>query len=136
MPFDGTKFKDDSLAPKTLADDVMKAPMTGRQRLAMLADFLDTVPPEKFSLCGWAACACGWADKIPAFQADGYSCSGGAGPRLGNIIGAEALVTFFDITLSNVCNFFVDSRYPTRANTTPTQVADRIRAYLAEQVQS
>lgn len=58
----------------------------GNRRLLVLADFLDTLPPERFDYnrwvgcdwagrpdlsCGTTACALGWACAMPEFQALG-----------------------------------------------------------------
>ena len=70
--------------------------MTPKQRLQTLANFLRTVPPERFDLenwrsaphtslpitdedlktCGTTACAVGWACSMPAFKAEGLYYNG------------------------------------------------------------
>ena len=44
-------------------------------RLRHLADFIETLPPEKVDMgdyyCGTAACALGWASRMPEFQTRG-----------------------------------------------------------------
>ena len=64
----------------------MKSEQIYRERLLRLADFLDTVPDERFDFgvwagqdwggkadlsCGTVACALGWATALPEFQALG-----------------------------------------------------------------
>lgn len=84
------------------------------KRLLKLAEFLETVPEERFDLSNWAtgkledcntaACAVGWACAIPEFKeaglylvipedADLCCC-----PKFCNLCGFDAVQSFFDLT--------------------------------------
>jgi len=128
MPFDG----------KTYTPTPVVVPMTGRERLRVLADFLDTVPPHKFDIglywCRSSACALGWATKIPAFAAAGYRLDADDVPGL-NSNGNKAFedaATFFGISNRQVLTFFGTTPHNPR-DITGRQVANNIRSYLAEQ---
>jgi hypothetical protein len=103
----------------------------GHQRLLRLAEFLETeVPEEKFSLCGWAACAMGWAGRLPEFQSAGFSCHPFIGPRFRNDIGCEAVRSFFEIArAADIIHLVLQDSYPDHA--TPEMVATRIREFVA-----
>ena len=114
-------------------------------RLAKLADFLETVPEDKFNMnvwanlfnyrsklgdCGTAGCALGWATKIfPELELrwDGGSpyillSSTSAG-------GLQAANTFFEIDISVSKDIFMAESYHSFP-ITPQQVAAKIRSYL------
>lgn len=70
---------------------------TSNRRLLKLADFLDTLPPERFNYaywvghdwdgrpdlsCGTTACALGWATTMPTFRRLGLRLSGWGVPIL------------------------------------------------------
>lgn len=121
------------------------------QRLQQLADFLKTVPTEKFNLAQWRqiragritatddqlksncntqACAIGWACLMPEFQKEGlkfapadYAYSSGY-PVYNNFINWRAVQAFFDLSFSQAQFLFSSDFYPVSAN--PKHVIDRI----------
>lgn len=113
------------------------------QRLLRLADHLDTVNPEEFSLFNWAcgttACAVGHACSIPEFVRDGlvlrFTDPLGGQSTLGcpvfkNYDGWNAVREFFSITGKISRYFFDPDKYPGDAS--PKCVASRIREYVAK----
>jgi hypothetical protein len=112
------------------------------ERLRILADHLDTVPPESFGLsdwesrCGTVACTVGHACRIPAFQAAGlrmerYFNSAGvmnAVPEFGDG-NQDAVEVFFGLTEDEVYWLFFSHMYPDGDGTTKEQVSARIREF-------
>ena len=129
----------------------------GRKRLAILERFLrKEVPPRRFDMltwisgakfcgivappealhkeCGSTACALGWATTIPAFKRAGLRFDGGSpyflppDTKYGSY-SFNAGAAFFHIRIEDANYLFEPSCYPT-LNTTPTEVASRIRGLL------
>lgn len=123
-------------------------------RLAILADFLDSVPPKKFNLeswrdsnspfenrsdealldtdCGTTGCAIGYACAIPELKAEGLSWQNGRWqntPQYKNYSGWIAVEEFFDISNEVATALFSVFKY-VPAQRGPRQVAARIRTYL------
>lgn len=106
-----------------------------RLRLAILGQFLLTVPEEKFNLehwqCSTTACAVGWACSIPEFQQQGLSIGEPWGdgiliPLFEGEKHFEAAEKFFDISWRDAEWLFM----PCQENySKPIDVAMRI-AYL------
>lgn len=126
--------------------------MTPNERLAFLADFLDTqCPPEHFDLqcwidssspvtsqedlhtCGTTACAVGWACCLPEFQREGLHLSTYAPaykPREGGDVHHhwEAVTAFFDLAEDEAEHLFSYEKYDFMVF--PWNVAARIRELL------
>lgn len=130
-------------------------------RLGILADFLDTVPPEKFDLkdwyisgdvdfehgpspynCGTTACAIGWATAIPEFQAAGFAI------YLDNPLfidhgllneaqftGWDAVERFFGLTYTEAQVLFSASYYNLADIRDPVAVAERLREFVAQETE-
>lgn len=97
-------------------------------RLTMLADKLDIVPPEHFDInvfvyhnkCGTVACAMGHAAMMPEFQALGLSLTYHSPPHLASIqfrrngelyYDAVAAQHFFDLAGEQVKSLFFPTGY-------------------------
>lgn len=112
-----------------------------RERLTTLADFLDTVPEEKFDIgiwfnkCRTAGCAVGWATTIPEFKNDGlelHSVAGGFNsPCYKSNYSDYAIQDFFRLTSTQSGYLFYGRAYYDW-NTKPYEVAARIRELLAD----
>jgi hypothetical protein len=119
-----------------------------RKRLLILANFLDTVPEEKFNLeswrdcspfsnrsddalldtaCGTTGCAVGWACVIPELKAEGLSWQDN--PQYMKYSSWLAVQRFFDISDEVSQVLFSDSKYSLH-HRGPKNVANRIRNYL------
>lgn len=122
-------------------------PLTGRDRLRILADFLLTVPPERFNIrtwghggfeheCGTAACAFGWAATIPAFRELGLHhvrLPGGWTMALGDYQpenGFAVARKFFELDGTTTQFFFSPLYYRTFPR--PSDVSARIYEYLGD----
>lgn len=117
--------------------------MTGKERLAVLADFLEnfeTTDERQFDLSCWSyktecntvSCAVGWATTIPALQADGLHLAEsdfGPYPAFGSQKDFEATASFFDTSQGMTRELFSQRYYPRQASG-PIDVARRIRQYL------
>lgn len=123
-----------------------------KRRLLKLADFLETVPPTKFSLrtwvqsmptqpesetegsCGFAGCAMGWAVHAKLFRGLRFATSAEADevhnpePVYKGKIGFPAVNVLFDIDTDDSHRLFAAPRY-NEPHTTPKQVAKRIREF-------
>lgn len=104
----------------------------GRQRLLVLADFLETkVEPSRFDMrswkCGTTACAAGWAAMIPEFVAAGYDCDAW-GPAFREFVYADALGAFFGIEGRQITHLFSGMH-----NRTAQEEAAVIRAFVAKE---
>jgi hypothetical protein len=114
-----------------------------RERLNRLADFLDTLDPERFSIhtwatgdlheCGTVGCAAGWATMIPEFAEAGLKLvpsttwESGRNISYRGATGLTALETFFSISPVDAVYLFVGIRYP--ASKSLAAVRDRIRSF-------
>lgn len=112
-----------------------------RERLTILADFLDTVPQEKFNIhiwfsrCRTAGCALGWATQIPEFKKDGLKlCIGDGGfnaPCYKHRYCDSAAQDFFGLTCAESGRIFYNQAYlDANVTVTPKAVACRIRDML------
>ena len=105
-------------------------------RLLTLADFLETVPPEQFSMnvwsCNTAACACGWAARIPEFQKAGFRMARSVWwtlvPAFLNYIDWEAVDAFFELDGDDSYRLFSATRYADGVK--PGVVAAAIRQFV------
>ncbi len=131
------------------------------ERLLRLADYLDTVPAERFDmgwwgsrgpwpersrLCGTVACAFGHACLIPEFQAaglsPGWSAAGNLFPTLAGFTGEPGdtfaiAAAFFGLDLRDSFHLFepdeyVDDREQPASSIRPAEVAARIRELVAK----
>lgn len=122
-------------------------------RLLKLADHLETVSKRVFNLQSWkqsncqtTACAVGCACEIPSFRKAGLklvfdyyeegACDDGNGndcnikyfrPVFGDLVSWDAVEEFFGLNLYEAEYLFQSKNYATETNTTPKQVAKRIR---------
>jgi hypothetical protein len=106
-------------------------------RLLLLAEHLDTVPAELFTMshwwCGSAGCAMGHACDVPEFRDLGLYrvrydvrfCSPNNGWVLSNYDAAEVL---FDLTTAQAGHLFNSVSY--RPGVTPGEVAGHIREFV------
>ena len=117
-------------------------------RLAKLADFLETVPEDKFNMdvwaylgnktslgdCGTAGCALGWATKIFPELTINFSFSNPY-PDLyfEGFRNYSALELFFDLDFELSRDLFSALRYPDPANISPQEVANKIRQAVEAQ---
>lgn len=108
-------------------------PMSGRERLRVLADFLDTVPPAKFNIrdwtCGTTACAIGWCPSIPSFAAAGWRLIQGL-PFFEGRCGYGSAMAFFGMSLADAKQLFSTTSNP--KDITARAVATNIRSYLEQ----
>lgn len=121
----------------------VEAPVdVGAERLRILADFLPSVPVERFDIrdwaCGTVACACGHATTIPAFREAGLELvpvgvlgSGTKGLKFGKHRDFNAAAAFFDISSADTDRLFGQLSYGYGRKVTPADVAARIREHLA-----
>lgn len=103
-----------------------------RDRLQILADKLKSVPVSEFDItiwdCGSAACAGGWACRIPEFNEAGLSIGLSLSPEYKGSYGLHGLMRFFDITWGQATRIFLPDSYESRPS--PTDVSDRIEELL------
>jgi hypothetical protein len=113
---------------------------TGRERLHMLADFVETLPPERLSLTRWfgfgKGCAVAWAATDPWFRAQGLRLEDSENlaecrPEFKNRTDWAAVASFFEITGEQAQQLFGGARGLSPA---PAALAARIRAFLAERI--
>lgn len=110
-------------------------------KLLKLADFLETVPPERFDIFNWAsegfseskcdtaACAAGWACVL--FEEEGLRLIGYITlyPSFKEDRYEFALMNFFGLTYNQAQNIFFSSSYISTPG--PKDVAQRIRETAA-----
>lgn len=114
------------------------------ERLTTLANYLESVPEERFFMNQWASdpecrtagCAIGHACQIPEFKKAGLELirvSGYLIPAYGDFIDWGAVAAFFDITGNEAESMFLPSRYVRSKGRLikPTEVVTRIRALVA-----
>ena len=113
---------------------------TGRERLSMLADFVETLPPERLSLTRWfgfgKGCAVAWAATDPWFRAQGLRLQepdsiAGCRPEYRERTDWAAVASFFEITQPEAQMLFGGGS-GLRPN--PSALAGRIRSFLYERV--
>ena len=111
---------------------------TGRERLYMLADFVETLPPERLSLIRWfgfgKGCAVAWAATEPWFRAQGLRLEDSDNlaecrPEFKDRTDWAAVASFFEITTQEAQHLLGGARGLSPA---PAVLAGRIRAFLAE----
>ena len=111
---------------------------TGRERLHMLADFVETLPPERLSLARWfgfgKGCAVAWAATDPWFRAQGLRLEDaesltGCRPEFGQRTDWAAVASFFEITPQEAQMLFGGACGP---RPEPAALARRVRAFLVE----
>ncbi len=121
-----------------------------KERLLLLASFLEDVDSNKFDLrswrfdpeyadaltdsklkdtsCGTTACAIGWACTIPVFQKAGLLFKG-ISPRYEGRAGWTAVAAFFEITLFEAKVLFSNDFYNVHVST-PSGVSERIEEFV------
>lgn len=111
---------------------------TGRERLSMLAKFVESLPPERLSLTRWfgfgKGCAVAWATTDPWFRAQGLRLEGaeslaGCRPEYRQRTDWAAVASFFEITAQEAQLLFGGASGLTPD---PAAMAGRIRCFLAE----
>ncbi len=111
---------------------------TGWERLRMLADFVETLPPERLSLTRWfgfgKGCAVAWAATDPWFRAQGLRLEDaesliGCRPEFAQRTDWAAVASFFEITPQDAQMLFGGTCGLTPE---PAAMAQRIRAFLTE----
>jgi hypothetical protein len=111
---------------------------SGRERLLMLADFVETLPAERLSLTRWfgfgKGCAVAWAATDPWFRAQGLRLEeadsvSGCRPEYRRRTDWAAVASFFEITEADARTLFGGA---SGLRPEPAQLASRIRAFLAE----
>jgi hypothetical protein len=136
-----------------------------KERLLKLADFLDTVHPNKFEIsswlntgwrarggcteaelldldCGTTACAVGWACTIPEFKAEGLGFGGIVPmptlqmPDGKTLTSWEAVREFFGLTQPEALNLFDRGAYATGPYASATTVARKIRLLVERGVEA
>lgn len=109
----------------------------GMERLRLLADFLEKLPPERFDLwnwsygdfkpnrCGTTACACGWATTIfNEFElVDSFVA-------YKDFISWYAVEKFFQLEQREAMKLFSEGSYVSKA--TPKMVSEKIRKHLLD----
>ncbi len=111
-------------------------------RLLLLADFLETVPPERFDMarwtgvdwagksdlsCGTAACAMGWATTIPQFRKLGLKLNKFGVPEFKSYFGYGAATRLFDIDFYETTYLFASY---TNFRHSSRNVARKIRDFI------
>ncbi len=114
---------------------------SGRERLAELARFLDTVPADRLTFSWWygngKGCAVALAAATdPWFQAQGLALAAGdklreCHPTYGDATEWRALAGFFELNLDELRRLFDRSGYGGNVRPHPAEVAAKIRAFLA-----
>ena len=114
---------------------------SGSERLAHLADFLDTLEDGRLTFSWWygdgKGCAVALAAaEAPWFQAQGLSLANEEVPRDCHPVydGAtewRALARFFELDVKALRRLFDRTGYDGNLRPQPTEVADKIRAHLA-----
>jgi len=111
---------------------------SGRERLLMMADFVETLPAERLSLTRWfgfgKGCAVAWAATDPWFRAQGLRLEeadsvSGCRPEYRRRTDWAAVASFFEITEADARTLFGGA---SGLRPEPAQLAGRIRAFLAE----
>lgn len=112
-----------------------------RERLAELARFLDTVPPDSLTFSWWygegKGCAVALAAATdPWFRAQGLALAAEdrlreCHPVFEDATEWRALARFFDLRLDELRRLFDRSGYDGNVRPHPSEVAAKIRAHLA-----
>ncbi|MDF2764191.1 MAG: hypothetical protein K0S81_1185 [Rhodospirillales bacterium] len=111
---------------------------TGRERLRMLADFVEMLPAERLSLTRWfgfgKGCAVAWAATDPWFRAQGLRLEAaesvaGCRPEYRQRTDWAAVACFFEITPAEA-QMLLGGASGLRPD--PAELARRIRGFLAE----
>jgi len=120
----------------------------GAERLAHLADFLDTVDPKRVTFSFWydcnggAGCPVGIAAaEEPWFQAQGLTLSRGDKlsenhPVYDGATEWRALTRFFEIGIEELRRMFDRTGYNGNVRPHPLEVAGKIRSFLAVKVEA
>ena len=119
---------------------------SGCERLAQLADFLDTLEEGRLTFSWWygdgKGCAVALAAaEAPWFRAQGLSLVNEDAPRDCHPVyeGAtewRALARFFELDVKTLRRLFDRTGYDGNLRPHPTEVAGKIRAFLAAQTEA
>ena len=119
---------------------------SGEERLAQLALFLDSLPPDRLTFSWWyghgKGCAVGLAAaEEPWFQAQGLVLENGdtlkeCRPAYDGATEWRALTRFFEIRVEDLRRLFDRSGYDGNVRPHPCEVAAKIRAFLAARVEA
>lgn len=121
--------------------DIPQYRASGRDRLGHLADFLDQVPVGMLTFTRWfgdaRGCAVGLAAAYePWFQAQGLTLVGDGTlkecrPVYETYSEWPAVAQFFDISLADALELFTAGGYGGKLRPQASDVAEKVRAYLA-----
>ena len=113
---------------------------SGAERLAMLADFVETLPPGKVTFARWygqgRGCAVGLAAAHePWFLFQGLKLEREESlkdcrPSFAGLSDWDAVAAFFEISPAEARQLFDRAGYSGEIHPTPRQVADKIRCHL------
>jgi hypothetical protein len=119
---------------------------SGAERLAQLADFLDTIEDGRLTFSWWygdgKGCAVALAAaEAPWFRAQGLSLANEDAPRDCHPVydGAtewRALARFFELDLKTLRRLFDRTGYDGNLRPHPTEVAGKIRDFLAARAEA
>ncbi len=107
-----------------------------KKRLRTLANYLESVPKERFDLhswdCGTTACAVGYACKIPEFEQAGLGLGSSGQPTYnGRCFGFTAAAKFFGISSENAHKLF-DANYYREGRDGVKAVVNKIRRFISD----
>lgn len=121
--------------------DIPRRGADGRERLARLADYVETLPPGKLTFARWygqgRGCAVGLAAaNEPWFLAQGLKLEREESlkdcrPRFGEASDWDAVASFFEISPAEARQLFDRAGYDGEIRPEPRRVADKLRAFLA-----
>ena len=111
---------------------------SGRERLEMLAAFVETLPAERLTLTRWfgfgKGCAVAWAANDPWFRAQGLRLEDSEDvarcrPQFRQRSDWDAVAGFFEISTADAQRLLGGA---SGLRPDPAELAGRIRAFLAE----
>lgn len=116
-----------------------------KERLLELANFLDTVPEDRFDFdcyvggdwkgaqdlgCGTTACALGWACTMPSFRALGARFNWRGVPTIDNCAPMEVAEQLFGVSYNEACFLFLPMSSGLGLHATAKQVAKHLRQFV------
>jgi len=102
------------------------------KRLALLAYYLPSVPPEEFNIVSWRKCAIGWATKVPEFVKLGFYMdeNNPITPVYHSYENWKAVQKFFGLSESEANYLFSMYKYNYSPYVSPIFVARRIKKFI------
>lgn len=107
-----------------------------KDRLLILANYLDAIPEDKFNMSIWynygddCGCAIGHACKIPEFKEIGLHQILFGTPSYNNKYGFACIKEFFNISFELAVYLFDNESYENVDRITPKIVSKRIREFV------